>query len=113
MLWKALSLPYSGSRSFAFCFVLRGRSAQQQAAQSPSILDTSYGYLDSGFRHRRLIHIHVATFQTGMTVPKSVADEITIALIDPMMSVIAILQHLCRRDADTPIALFDLLVLPT
>lgn len=36
------------SRSLVFCFVLRGKSAQQRAAENPSILDPRYRYFDTG-----------------------------------------------------------------
>ena len=51
------------SRCLVFCFVLRGKSAQQQAAKNPSILDSSYRYFDTRTGHLLPIHIRMDTFQ--------------------------------------------------
>ena len=63
VFWKAFSLPVLDSRRLVFCIVLRGKSAQQQAAENPFILDPSYRYFDTGTGHLLAICILMATGQ--------------------------------------------------
>ena len=52
-----------GPRRPVFSFVLRGKSAQQQTAENPFVLDPYHRYFDTGTGHLLHIYILVATCQ--------------------------------------------------